>query len=242
MTPEELKLLIAEGEGLSVEFKEKYTPKIDRDLVAFANTTGGRILLGVRDDGTVMGEKLTNRLKAEIQALSRQCDPPLDIHHLNQIGDVVVIDVLPGEEKPYSCASGYFRRMDAVTQKMNRKELSLHFQASGKNSFEDRFDADVSWKQISSKKVSAFFQEADIRQSGARPPAVLASLNLADGNKIRNGGILLFGRDPQRVFPNARRHLWFLRGTREMTSLIAKTSRTICSRNLTRRFFFFKST
>jgi predicted HTH transcriptional regulator len=41
MTPEDLKLIIAEGEGLSVEFKEKYTPKIDRDLVAFANTKGG---------------------------------------------------------------------------------------------------------------------------------------------------------------------------------------------------------
>jgi ATP-dependent DNA helicase RecG len=48
MTPEEIKLLLAEGEGLSIEFKEKYTPKIDRDLVAFANTKGGRILLGVK--------------------------------------------------------------------------------------------------------------------------------------------------------------------------------------------------
>jgi predicted HTH transcriptional regulator len=242
MTPEELKLLIAEGEGLSVEFKEKYTPKIDRDLVAFANTTGGRILLGVRDDGTVMGEKLTNRLKAEIQALSRQCDPPLDIHHLNQIGDVVVIDVLPGEEKPYSCASGYFRRMDAVTQKMNRKELSLHFQASGKNSFEDRFDADVSWKQISSKKVSAFFQEADIRQSGARPPPSWPVSTWRMEIKSEMAGFFFLVAIPNACFPNARRHLWFLRGTREMTSLIAKTSRTICSRNLTRRFFFFKST
>ena len=88
----DVKLLMAEGEGLSIEFKEKYTPKIDRDLVAFANTKGGRILLGVKDDGSVIGEKLTNRLKAEIQTLARQCDPPLDIHQVNQIGDVVVID------------------------------------------------------------------------------------------------------------------------------------------------------
>ena len=33
MNIEQLKLLIAEGEGLTVEFKEKYTPKIDRDII-----------------------------------------------------------------------------------------------------------------------------------------------------------------------------------------------------------------
>lgn len=43
MKPEELKLLVAEGEGLTVEFKEKFTPKIDRDLVALANVRGGFI-------------------------------------------------------------------------------------------------------------------------------------------------------------------------------------------------------
>jgi len=46
MNTGKLKLLIAEGEGLTVEFKEKYTSKIDRDIVAFANAKGGFIVLG----------------------------------------------------------------------------------------------------------------------------------------------------------------------------------------------------
>ncbi len=37
-------LLIREGEGLTVEFKEKYTSRIDEDIVAFANTKGGTSL------------------------------------------------------------------------------------------------------------------------------------------------------------------------------------------------------
>jgi predicted HTH transcriptional regulator len=32
--------------------------------VAFANTRGGYLLLGVNDDGEIVGEKLTNKLKA----------------------------------------------------------------------------------------------------------------------------------------------------------------------------------
>ena len=51
MNLEKLKLLIAEGEGLTVEFEEKYTSKIDRDIVAFANARGGYIILGVNDEG-----------------------------------------------------------------------------------------------------------------------------------------------------------------------------------------------
>jgi len=40
MNWDDLQLMIAEGEGLTVEFKEKYTPRIDRDIVAFSNTKG----------------------------------------------------------------------------------------------------------------------------------------------------------------------------------------------------------
>ena len=57
MKRSDLLLLIKEGEGLTVEFKEKYTTKIVQDIVAFANSRG-RILLGVSDDGKIKGEKL----------------------------------------------------------------------------------------------------------------------------------------------------------------------------------------
>jgi len=64
ITAEQVKLLIREGEGLTVELKERYTTRIDEDIVAFANAKGGTLLLGVRDEGTVIGERLTNDLKA----------------------------------------------------------------------------------------------------------------------------------------------------------------------------------
>ena len=75
MNAHDMKLIISEGEGLTAEFKERYTPRIDEDIVAFANTKGGNILLGVRDDGSVAGERLSNDIKARINSLARNCKP-----------------------------------------------------------------------------------------------------------------------------------------------------------------------
>ncbi len=52
-------MLAAKGEGLRIEFKKKATfpEKIVRELIAFANTSGGSLLIGVDDDGTVSGQR-----------------------------------------------------------------------------------------------------------------------------------------------------------------------------------------
>ena len=69
MTPAELRILIQEGEGTTLEFKENLSSAFARELVGMANTIGGRILLGVRDDGSVVGVKDSNSLRARIQEL-----------------------------------------------------------------------------------------------------------------------------------------------------------------------------
>ena len=111
-------LLIREGEGLSVEFKEQYTPRIDEDIVAFANGKGGRILLGVRDDGRIAGQPLTGDLKAKINSLARNCKPEIAVD-ITESDGVVVVAVEEGGSKPYSCAGGYFRRLMRIPAIVN---------------------------------------------------------------------------------------------------------------------------
>jgi ATP-dependent DNA helicase RecG len=58
MTVEDIEKIIAQGEGASIEFKkakEKVPQSLYETVVSFANTRGGYILLGVGDDGTVLG-------------------------------------------------------------------------------------------------------------------------------------------------------------------------------------------
>ncbi len=107
MTRRELKELIAEGESLTVEFKRKFTTheKIARELIAFANTSGGWLLIGVDDDQYVVGIESE---KEEISLVEDVCansiEPPLrptievvQIHHV----DVVVVRVEESTYKPH---------------------------------------------------------------------------------------------------------------------------------------------
>ncbi|MEQ9424283.1 MAG: ATP-binding protein [Cyclobacteriaceae bacterium] len=57
MTLEQIKHLVAKGEGQHLEFKKKvaFPEKVVRELVAFANTSGGHLLVGVDDDGSISG-------------------------------------------------------------------------------------------------------------------------------------------------------------------------------------------
>ena len=155
----DLELLLKEGEGLTVEFKEKYTSKIVADICAFANSRGGTILLGVADDGTVRGEKLTAQMKAEIFNLGRNCDPAIEVF-LKQVGSVVSVDVPMGSEKPYTSSGVYYKRFDAVTQKLTRNEVKSIFEANAGIHFDERLNPKASIDDLSLEKVRAFVKES----------------------------------------------------------------------------------
>ena len=58
------------------------------------------MLFGVDDAGRVVGEKLTNKMKAEINAIARNCDPSIHLKNIRQAGKIVVVEVAEGEETP----------------------------------------------------------------------------------------------------------------------------------------------
>ena len=101
--------LISAGESKTLEFKREL-PKYDqiaKTIVAFANTSGGRLLIGVDDNGTLLGidESLILDLEDRIYAsLFEQIRPSInpDIYALNLDGNVIlVIEVGKGSSLPY---------------------------------------------------------------------------------------------------------------------------------------------
>ena len=71
----ELRKLISKGEGLHLEFKRKalHPDKILRELIAFANSGGGILLVGVDDDKSIPGLKFPEHFDELAPLATRSC-------------------------------------------------------------------------------------------------------------------------------------------------------------------------
>lgn len=108
MREDELLALLAQGEGDSLEFKSgKVAPdKLAREIVAFANSRGGKILLGVDDNGDVSGWDKTEEWLMDA-VIARHVRPPIipDYSELTVDGNRIGIITVPrGTIKPYYAA------------------------------------------------------------------------------------------------------------------------------------------
>jgi predicted HTH transcriptional regulator len=102
---ETLKSIIREGEHQQQDFKFRIddAKKIARTLSAFANTDGGRLLIGVKDNGKVTGIDPTEEIHMIEAAADMYCRPKLEFESRVWQEDmrlVLEITIRPGEAKP----------------------------------------------------------------------------------------------------------------------------------------------
>ena len=102
-----LQSLISEGEHQQQDFKYRVSDalKLARSVSAFANTDGGRLLIGVRDDGQMSGVRSEEEIYMMHQAAYRYCRPEasikFDTYHVD--GRTIVIATVPPSDKRPIC-------------------------------------------------------------------------------------------------------------------------------------------
>ena len=97
--------LIAQGEHQQQDFKYEISDarKIARTLSAFANTEGGKLLIGVKDNGKIAGVRSDEEIYMVEAAAERYCVPPVQCHmsiHCVEGHNVVIAEVEPAEIRP----------------------------------------------------------------------------------------------------------------------------------------------
>jgi hypothetical protein len=103
-----LKNLVRHGEGLRLEFKMKvkYPGKIVKELVAFANTEGGHLFVGVSDAGVIEGVKFAEEEQFLLErAIEKYCFPAFTYRayriRLDNGREVLVYQVYESVDKPH---------------------------------------------------------------------------------------------------------------------------------------------
>ena len=103
----QVKQMILEGEGVNLDFKRTITSceKIAKTMVSFANNKGGRLFIGVADDGTIKGVKAEDEEKYMIEKAATFFAKPMleplfeEIYFDEKL--VLVVDILQSDQKPH---------------------------------------------------------------------------------------------------------------------------------------------
>ena len=195
MTPETLSELIARGEGAGTEFKRAMPSDLGREICAFANAAGGIILLGVADDGEVVGIGGHNRLKSEILSIARSADPPIKVE-VESRESVLSVRVPPQSAKPYSFGGRFFVRDGASSQQMSREEIREFFFVEGRIRFDETPCPVFSLERALDEETWATFRQRAKVPEHLAPEVALRNLGLIGKDGVMtHAGAFLLARD-----------------------------------------------
>ena len=208
--------IIKGGESQTVEFKQAASSAKDvaREIVAFANTNGGILILGVADDGRLLGiEDAHKTEQILINVLNQSCQPPVQamIHQISVSGKpLVVIDVPEGSRKPYKANHITYLRTGSATRPASREEERDLYVDSIKVDYDLLPVKDATITDISTDAVAQYQERRKERLNTPIEPfsePLLRKLNavvdINDTVRPTVSGILLFGKEPQR-FPETQ--------------------------------------
>jgi len=199
---EHLHAILSEGESYTVEFKESADKSIASEVCAFANASGGRIFIGVRDNGEIVGTDTSNIARSRVQDTINQIEPRLSVEII--IYDkIIVITVPEGAKKPYSCAKGFYLRSGPNSQKLDRASIIEFFQ----NEEYVHYDQIVRKDLLLDDKFNKNAYKSYIRAAGISNvldrDSILINLNCADYVNARlcftNAGALFFRQNEDDV-------------------------------------------
>jgi len=211
---------LRKGENLHTEFK--LWPLRPDDLaaamVAFANTDGGEIFLGVADDGAIRGiaGTDTDSVTQFVDNIAFQnCAPPMGVTQqiIRDVGvdTVIGVSVAKGDERPYRTNRGvYYVRTNSGRRQATRQELLRLFQASESLFHDETPVSRSSQEDLNDDALTEMLgaiQEQGLDLSGIERTRLLYNWGLLrDTNgeaRPTMAGALLLADKPQRFTPHA---------------------------------------
>jgi ATP-dependent DNA helicase RecG len=211
ITADEIKMLVASGEGYNAEFKALVPAKVkelSEEVCAFANAAGGVLLIGINDQNKVVGVTVDNAKRSAIQNSLGEITPHLSCSILFVDVDgknVGVIEVPSGPNKPYVLSGAIFVRIGPNTQKLTTAEqMRDFFQQSDKIYFDEMPCAEYNPDTMTDKDFLLMFKAESRISIGIPEEQIFRSLKLySKENQFKNGAVLFFGKHPEEIVPAA---------------------------------------
>ena len=210
----DLLTLIYKGENESLEFKKSLRLKeeIGQAVSAFSNASGGSTLVGVSDDGKVVGIDIgRNTLEELANYIKRNTDPAIfpsvKIEEIEK-RKIIVIEVKESTEKPVFFKNHAYKRVGKTNQRISSSEMRKLAKESGERVYwDEQVCEEAKLEDIDEEKVKSYLEKRqEIR--GVKKPLKMdlktLLLNIKAAKEVNgeirmtNAGVLFFAENPQR--------------------------------------------
>ena len=211
MTPEELRERIFRWEDPHTDFKQAVDSNIElaKDLVCFANSDGGQLIIGVAKDRRVVGVADTDAVLLTVDDVAfHSCSPPVTV--VPEIvavdgRDVVVLNVAKGDQRPYATREGrYYTRSGSRCRAASREELLRLFQATQALFYDEQPLQRLDLAAIDLDAVTRYVQSTEWVEPDEDVVRLLRAWRMYDGAHPTVGGLVVFGRRPQLELESSR--------------------------------------
>ena len=214
----ELLEIIASGENSAVEFKRDDLSAQDlaKELVAFSNFQGGMVLLGVEDDGAITGLMRHDLEEWVMNVCQYKIRPAIIpfyevVRGVNDNYDIAIVRVTRGYNVHalwHNHANRYLIRVGTLSRGASLEELARLFQQCGSVRAELRPVSGAALANLDRRRLRNYFD--DIRQQDVPADedaeawqSFLNNTAVITEEGVTVGGMLLFGKTPNRFLPHA---------------------------------------
>lgn len=227
-TPEEVAALVKRGEGETLEFKRS-TGKLQeamQTLCAFLNGSGGTVLFGVRPEGAVEGQDVTDKTIREIAQSAARFEPPAQVSiqriKVKEGREVVAVAVSSGlDVRPYTYEGHPYERVGSTTRRMPQAkyERLLIERGHPKRRWENLPAEGLALKDLDRREILRT-RELAIQQNRISPDTRRDMGEILDRLRLRVDGVLtraaqvLYGKELLPDYPQCLLKMGRFRGTR----------------------------
>ncbi|MBI5051311.1 putative DNA binding domain-containing protein, partial [Candidatus Micrarchaeota archaeon] len=207
-----------------LEFKKSLASleEIIETLVAFSNTAGGEIKIGFGDGHELVGVSIgKNTLENLSKQIAESTSPKLFPTISEEEADgrsTISIKIDEGLDKPYFCKGTAYKRVGRSNIKLDKNEIEnliIKKYQLGSN-FDGETCTGASFEDLDQQTIDRFIDLSKGRighnQQNKNAKTILENLNLLRDGKLTNSAIILFGKNPQKFFPQYSVRCGFFKG------------------------------
>ena len=204
----EILKIIKDGENENIEFKRDFADEVIISLVAFANFKGGKVLLGVGDNGKIAGVKINKEsIQKWANEIKNKTQPYLNVnaYQVNFKNKIIIIfEVLEFPLKPVSFKNRYYIRKNNSNHILSLQDVAEMYLRTKNSSWDFYADKDADLDKLNQDKISQVkaIIEENLSISLGDNLSFLRKYSLIveeDGNEYPSfASMLLFSKKPLR--------------------------------------------